>query len=423
MPNGGEHHESLGVCPLCRSPRIRIRRQRHRILLWRCRGCKRVFRTPSIAEYILPPGDPGRGYVSAQSIPQMERRARLHRRRRTRRISGLVKLVATATFVLLMGAVGWYLVFMDGLGRGGDPPNQHPVGAGTPKSVLVSPIVPPAEIPGRGDGGPNPTVLPTEIPGRSDLYEPILPPMAPAHVNWRWESDKDYFREVVTDFTVHNDVGDWSDDHGFYLILMQNSISGTGFYFGLQTDANRRGKGLIFSRWGTRDLTNARFARVDGWTQSSGHEGDFIGVRRSYEWGKGDYRVRIAPDGWETDGEWFGLWITDLSTSATTWIGSLKFPLPNGTATMEPYAIATIELYGTGPIRPIDVPQWHVSVKRPLGDNVPAEVGFTRYPYDKSENALPNSDVWYDPLEDRVHLLVGGTTERKTPASSTETSS
>lgn len=237
--------------------------------------------------------------------------------------------------------------------------------------------------------------------------------MAPAYIDWRWERASDHFREVVTDFTIHNDVGDWSEQDGYYLILTQNRISETGFYFGLQTDVNGRGKGLIFSRWGTRDLANARYSETDGWTESSGHEGDFIGVRRSYNWGIGDYRVRIAPDGLEPDGEWFSLWITDLGTDEITWVGSLKFPLLNGTATMNPYSSATIELYGIGPVRPIDIPQWHVSVKRPLGDNALPVWGYTSYPYDDSENALLNSDVWYDASEDRAHLLVGGTTERK----------
>ena len=253
-------------------------------------------------------------------------------------------------------------------------------------------------------------------PGRDDLDQPIRPPVAPAYMDWRWEGGQGGFREVTTDFTIHNDVGDFSDQHGFYLILMQNSISDVGFYFGLQTDANGRGKGLIFSRWKTRDLANAKHDDTYGWTESSGHEGDFIGVRRSYEWSAGDYRIRVAPDGLAPDGEWFGLWITDLNTGVTSWIGSLKFPLSDGTAVIEPRSSATIELYGVEPIRPIDVPQWHVSVKRPLGDGVPSTWGYTSYPFDDSENALPNSDVLYDSPEDAAHLHVGGTTERVTPA-------
>ncbi|MXW34577.1 MAG: fibronectin type III domain-containing protein, partial [Chloroflexi bacterium] len=151
------------------------------------------------------------------------------------------------------------------------------------------------------------------IPGRDYLYKPISPPMAPAYAEWYWERGHDRLREVIVDFTIRNDVGDWSDENSYYLILMQNSISGAAFYFGLQSDVqhvdNRlgqvdRGKGAIFSRWGTRNLANARAAPTDGWTESSGHEGDFIGVRREYDWSAGDYRARIAPDGLGDDGEW-----------------------------------------------------------------------------------------------------------------------
>ena len=254
-----------------------------------------------------------------------------------------------------------------------------------------------------------------QIQGRDDLYEPITPPMAPAYIDWYWGSDQEPFRELVTDFTIHNDVGDWSDTHGYYLILLHNHISDKGVYFGLQTDANRRGKAVIFSRWGTLDLANARWDETNGWTESAGHEGDFIGVRRSYNWGVGDYRIRFAPDSnySATDGAWLGLWITDLSTTTETWVGSLKFPLKNGTATLDRvHASATIELYGNPPIRPIDIPFWHVSVKRPLGDGVLATRGRTRYPYDDSDNALPNSDVQYASSEGAAHLRLGGMTER-----------
>ena len=267
-----------------------------------------------------------------------------------------------------------------------------------------------------GDWSTVQSATPTLIPGRANLYQPIQPPMAPAYIDWRWDPGQGGFRELSTDFTIHNDVGDWSDQHGLYLILLQNDISGAGFYFGLQTDANGRGKGAIFSRWKTDDLANARWDGTDGWYELGRHEGGFLGVRRSYDWSAGDYRIRIAPDGLESDGEWFGLWITDLSTSQTTWIGSLKFPLKDGTATIKPHASATIELYGNPRIRPIDVPQWHVSVKRSLGDGVPATWGSTSYPWDASENALFNSDVRYDTSGDAAHLLVGGGTERTNAA-------
>ena len=52
MPNGHIHRERIGVCPHCRSPRIRTRRRQHRNLNWRCRNCNRVFAVPS-SRYVV----------------------------------------------------------------------------------------------------------------------------------------------------------------------------------------------------------------------------------------------------------------------------------------------------------------------------------------------------------------------------------
>ena len=242
-----------------------------------------------------------------------------------------------------------------------------------------------------------------------------------AAVWWYWEHDSDgnlpAFRELEISFTIHNNIDDFSDVNGIYLMLAHSKISDAGLYFGLQTDVFSpeppywRGKGLIFSRWKTRDLANARYSEENGWTQSSGHEGDFIGVRQSYDWGAGNYRVRMAPDGKDSDGEWFGLWITDLATGVTTWIGSLKFPLLNGTATIHPPSYTTVEIYGER-IRPIDIPEWHVSVARPLADGMPSSSGLTIYSGFFGE--VMNSDVRYDQTDDRVHFRTGGATERTT---------
>ena len=149
-------------------------------------------------------------------------------------------------------------------------------------------------------------------------------------------------------------------------MLSYGKISGDPFYFGIQTDVQGKGKGAIFSRWETQNLNFARYSDSEGWVQSSGHEGDFIGVRRSYDWGVGDYRARPAPDGTDPDGTWFGLWLTDLSTGETTWIGSLKFRHKQGTAKAYGPGYSTMEIYGhKNQIRPIDIPQWRVSLKPP----------------------------------------------------------
>ena len=244
-----------------------------------------------------------------------------------------------------------------------------------------------------------------------------------AYIWWEWDRRRTKgFEEVIVDFTIHNDV-ELRGQNGLYLMLVSGDLSDVGFYFGIQTDVHsperpyNRGKGLIFSRWEERDLSNARVAETDGWTQSSGHEGDFIGVRRSYEWGAGNYRARIAPDNSgppENDGRWFGVWVTDLETNVTTWAGSLKFPLKDGRALIRPSVYSTVEIYG-GTTRPIDIPKWHVSFKRPLGDGKVSIFGVTGYtPFDVP---VPNSDVRYDRQADEVHFRSGGITERQTPPS------
>ena len=245
-----------------------------------------------------------------------------------------------------------------------------------------------------------------------DLTRPISPPEHMANIVWDWPHK---FRVLEIDFTIHNDPGDFSGEHGLYLMLCQSFLSDVGFYFGLQTNVQRRGKGLVFSRWGTRDLANARVAdAVEGWTQSSGHEGDFIGVRRAYDWGAGEYRVRFAPDGSEADGEWFGLWITDKARGTTTWIGSLKFPYLNGEAVLNRQSIyTTVEIYGVRSIRPIDIPEWHVSLKRPLGNGVKPSAATSNY--SAFTGRLLNSNVRYDPTDDAMHFQVGGFTERTDP--------
>ena len=127
MPNGGEHFERLGVCPLCGSPSIRIRRGRHRRPLWRCRRCNRVFGTPKVAECIIPPGHDGSGLVYAESIPQMEQRSRRRVSRGDRffRHAFTRRATTVAVLVLLLGAIG-YLIFMSGLGRDSDEIDQWP---------------------------------------------------------------------------------------------------------------------------------------------------------------------------------------------------------------------------------------------------------------------------------------------------------
>ena len=98
----------IGICPYCRSTRIRLRRQKHRHFLWRCRSCRRKFPSPALRNIQLSPGvaSVSRGsHVLARDIPRMERSrrisggrgtARIRRRRKRFPVFWLLLLVALA---------------------------------------------------------------------------------------------------------------------------------------------------------------------------------------------------------------------------------------------------------------------------------------------------------------------------------------
>ena len=267
---------------------------------------------------------------------------------------------------------------------------------------------------------PRPTTTtpppPTQTPGRSDLYKPRSLPQGLAYVRWHWEDKVRGFDSIDFDFTIHNDIDvrETPSGTGLYLILFSSHISGTDYYFGIQTDVydpkigKGRGKGLTFSRWETLDRANVRAAE-DGWSQSSEHEKDFVGVRKAYRWGAGDYGVRIAADGEDDEGRWFGLWITDKSTGETTWCGSLRF---DKFASLEPAGVTVPEIYGAGTARAIDVPQWHISLQAPVGDldsrSSEAHIDYS--------DLIPNSNTTYDTSDGKMHIYVGGATRRTVEA-------
>lgn len=255
-------------------------------------------------------------------------------------------------------------------------------------------------------------------PATPDRYQEISPPEHMAFISWDWNPGERErgFEELEIAFTIHNDPEGLPDGNGLYFMTCYGKIAGTSFYFGLQKDyfgiQEHRGKRAIFSRWDTRDLNLARFSAEDGWAQSSGHEGDFIGVRRLLAWGPGDYVARLGPDGSDADGEWYGLWITDVNTEVSTWIGSLWFPKKDGSARIGGPVYSTLEVYGFPAIRPIDIPEWHVTVGRPAGDGQPARRGAAGYSMFGKD--VPNSDIRYNREQDAVDIRVGGLTERTT---------
>lgn len=416
----------MGKCPHCGSGNIRRRYRQHKRYNWRCRRCNRVFRGPkrfsawqlvSLATVIVALTAGTFWWYSQQGTDAeqapLDEASKSTMKDEMPTATAESVAVATQTPVLIAARVD-------------APPNpQAPIPTHTPeptyKAIPTNTATPmPTQTP-KPTSTPIPTrtprpttttpPTPTLIPGRAELYRPVPLPQGLAYIWWYWGNNVRGLKSIDFDFTIHNDIN-LRLNKGMYLILFMSEISGTGYYFGIQTDVydpsigRGRGKGVIFSRWGTRDLSNVRVA-PDGWSQSAGYEGDFVGVRRAYDWGEGDYRMRIAVDGEDDEGRWFGLWITDKTTGETTWCGSLRFVR---FATLEPSGGTAPEIYGLGSVKPVNIPEWHISMQRPVGEgNSPSTEAHIDY-----SKVISNSDIIPDAKASVIHIYVGGATERTT---------
>ena len=229
-----------------------------------------------------------------------------------------------------------------------------------------------------------------------------------AYYHWPQETG---FDQVEVGVTVHNDI-DLRRPYGLYLIgCSPFAIGDAVAYFGLQTDVQHlgvlrgsSGKGAIFSRWyANNETADVRLADTripeDGWTEAGGYEGDFVSVRRRYDWTAGDYTLKVEAQESDDVGRWYGLFVVD-SVGGEMWVGSLRFA-PE--AKIQPYCGTVIEAYGTRPLKPSQVPYWMVSVTPPLGDGKSAELWKAWYP--DNVETLRNTLISVD--DERVVFEVG----------------
>lgn len=134
-------------------------------------------------------------------------------------------------------------------------------------------------------------------------------------------------------------------------------LSKTPFYGGIQTQADGYtkkdqklrtiGPGFLFSMWGERSLDAIRPAD-GGFCQSSGHEGDFVSVRRPFEWKKGKFTYRLTRmDREEIDGKprtWVGAFVHSHEKGENLFVGALRFKGEN--LTLERKVANFVEVYG-----------------------------------------------------------------------------
>ena len=144
----------------------------------------------------------------------------------------------------------------------------------------------------------------TAISGTSTLFaeEPKYAQMPWHLVDLWWDLGEDSpFQSYSIDVTISDDVP--STTNLYVAPIGIAHLNEIPFYGGIQTQADghtrsdRRirkiGPGFLMSMWGERNLDAIRPA-IGGLCQSSGHEGDFVSVRRPYEWSKGTYTYRVV---------------------------------------------------------------------------------------------------------------------------------
>ncbi|MBN2310141.1 MAG: hypothetical protein JXR94_14295 [Candidatus Hydrogenedentes bacterium] len=225
-----------------------------------------------------------------------------------------------------------------------------------------------------------------------------------------WRFDKPEFEDLQIDFEI---LGEIPQKPGLYLQFYQGEIGDIGFYFGLQTDVydpdrGWRGKGILFSRWGTRDLANVRSVS-SGWVQSSGHEGDFVGIRRNYAWTDHRYRFHLARVDEDGEGVWYGLFLLDYDTGSEDYAGAIRFPKrENRSPKVRDGGGTWIEVYSAAG-GPDDLPYVHLSISGAYADHrrTPARRAVSNY------SNVENTDVFYDSESKRIHMLFGKGVTRK----------
>jgi polyhydroxybutyrate depolymerase len=244
-------------------------------------------------------------------------------------------------------------------------------------------------------------------------------PSGLAYVWWDFETAD--FEDFQIDLDLHNDPAPQESrpgapNPGLYLQVYQGHIGDVGFYLGLQTDVYRpklggQGKGLIFSRWKTRDVADAR-ATADGWIESSGHEGDFIGIRRKYAWGKGKYRLRLTALDEDAQGVWYGFFILDYGTNREDYCGAIRFPKDSKSEQPRPRIKngggTWLEVYSHAKSLD-DIPFWHVTVDGCYANQ--RQISAKKASSDYSQK-IPNADVHFDPRNGTTHFRIGKGADR-----------
>ncbi len=248
--------------------------------------------------------------------------------------------------------------------------------------------------------------------------QPSKPP--PWHlVDIWWNTGEDRaFESYSIDVTISEDVP--SSVRLYLAPIGIASLSGTKLYGGIQTmtdgytKQNRRlrkiGPGFLMSMWDERSEEAIR-PSVGGLFQSSGHEGDFVSVRRPYEWTKGTYTYRVVRMDREAVGEraftWVGAFVHSHEKDENIFVGALRFPGEN--LVLHKSLASFVEIYG--PRIPVEeIPEVTVTFGklRVNGEAVESPSATALYPKDVPDYAEAVGE------DGKVVVRVGKPVERTT---------
>jgi hypothetical protein len=233
-----------------------------------------------------------------------------------------------------------------------------------------------------------------------------------------WDFQKKTFNKISHEFTIHRNPtnldGSINEDGLYYQFYQGQLNDDIGFYYGIQNyvfnpNGGQPKKGIIFSRWGTRDILNYKLA-PGGFGQSAGYEGDFIGIRLNYDWTIGTYIIELKLDNSDAIGDWYGLYITKKSSNEIKYIGSIRFEKGVKSQGIKSGGITWTELYfKKNNLTPL--PNWHVSVDKVLADDIQPISAYIDY---NSNKFVGFSNIYTTNYKD-IHFLMGPKIKKITP--------
>jgi hypothetical protein len=194
-----------------------------------------------------------------------------------------------------------------------------------------------------------------------------------------WDVGQDApFESLAVDVAISDDVP--SSVNLYISPIGLGHLSKTPFYGGIQTQADGYtkkdqklgviGPGFLFSMWGERSLDAIRPAD-GGFCQSSGHEGDFVSVRRPFAWKRGKYTYRLTRMEQETiDGKpytWIGAFVYSHEKDENLFVGALRFK--GDKLVLERKTANFVEIYGR--LKPVaDIPKVTITFGPPIVNGV-----------------------------------------------------